>query len=62
MTTLKYPLTNCSSHLSLCQDRLLVTEVTASSCKLAWGAARNTGGLPLQVTQYTLFIVLLEQL
>jgi len=33
---------------SMPEDRLLVSEVTASSCKLAWGAARNTGGLPLQ--------------
>ena len=29
------------------QDRLIVSEVTASSCKLSWQASRNTGGLPL---------------
>ena len=31
----------------LFQDRLIVSEVTASSCKLSWQASRNTGGLPL---------------
>ena len=31
----------------LLQDRLIVSNVTATSCQLSWGASRNTGGLPL---------------
>ena len=34
-------------HFVLFQDRLIVSEVSASSCKLSWQASRNTGGLPL---------------
>jgi len=30
------------------EDRLLVSNVTASGCKLSWGKSKNTGGLPLE--------------
>jgi len=32
---------------SMPEDRLIVSEVSASSCKLSWQASRNTGGLAL---------------
>ena len=38
-------------NLDLCisyKDRLLVSNVTASGCKLSWGKSKNTGGLPLE--------------
>jgi len=30
------------------EDRLVVSNVTASGCKLSWGKSKNTGGLPLE--------------
>jgi len=40
---------------SIPEDRLIVSNITASGCKLSWGAAKNSGGLPLNylVEKYT---------
>ena len=36
-------------NIFLCvQDRLLVSGVTANSCKLTWAASKNSGGLALE--------------
>jgi len=30
------------------QDRLVVSSISSSACKLSWGAAKNPGGLPIE--------------
>ena len=30
------------------EDRLIVSNISSSQCKLSWGAAKNAGGLPIE--------------
>ena len=33
---------------SMCQDRLIVSNITQSSCRLNWEPPKDDGGLPLK--------------